>query len=210
MNKKKDTLMKLKLEERQSRMDLILDAAERVFERKPFNAVSMKEIADEAGIAKSTIYTYFPNQECLFIESVTKNIKNILDSLHKSFSRRKEDTIEEFINSFIDYMAEHESFYRMMTILMTNPNIGEESSVKINNLISMHLDLIDNIIFRDIAYEGNKRLLSHNMFALLNGIIVTFRKFPGRKENEIISHMKAVGKVYSDMVKNLAGNPETV
>jgi len=43
--KKVSTLKKLKEEEREVRRNLIIDAAIRLFGRKPFNQVGMREIA---------------------------------------------------------------------------------------------------------------------------------------------------------------------
>ncbi len=69
----KNTLSQMKTREREDRKNLIIDAAEQVFSNKPFNKVSMREIADEAGIAPSSIYTYFPNQESLFVEATVRD-----------------------------------------------------------------------------------------------------------------------------------------
>ncbi len=75
----KDTLSKLKEQEREARKNLIMDAAERVFANKPYNKVSLREIADEAGIGTSSIYTYFPNQETLFVETLVRETTNLLN-----------------------------------------------------------------------------------------------------------------------------------
>jgi AcrR family transcriptional regulator len=64
----KTTFNNLRLKERQIRMDLIIDAAQQVFAVRPYDKVSMKEIAEEAGISAASIYTYFTNQEALFTE----------------------------------------------------------------------------------------------------------------------------------------------
>ena len=45
----KNTLSQMKTREREDRKNMIIDAAERVFSNKPFNKVSMREIAEEAG-----------------------------------------------------------------------------------------------------------------------------------------------------------------
>ena len=49
--------------ERLERQNVILGAAERVYGRKPFETVSMRDIANEAGIAVSSLYRYFPDQQ---------------------------------------------------------------------------------------------------------------------------------------------------
>lgn len=48
-----------------ARQALIVEAAERVFAVKPFNKVSIRDIAREAGISHASIYRYFPDQQSL-------------------------------------------------------------------------------------------------------------------------------------------------
>jgi AcrR family transcriptional regulator len=46
---------------------LVLDAAERVFATKGFDGATIKDIADEAGIARGTVYALFPGKRDVFI-----------------------------------------------------------------------------------------------------------------------------------------------
>ena len=48
----------------------ILDAAKRLFTRHSFDAVSMDQIAAEAGVSKLTVYSHFGDKESLFGEAV--------------------------------------------------------------------------------------------------------------------------------------------
>ena len=202
MSPKKGTLSRLKEKERADRVNLILDAAEHVFDQKSFNSVSIQEIADEAGISKSSIYTYFNNQEQLFVETATRNIKNLIETMYHDLNKRKDQyDLEEYINTYVDYMTAHETFYRMMTILMSNPSLSIEAADKINSLISLHLDLLEKFILKDIDYPGGSRLCAHNLFAMLNGLLTSFWKTPGKSEAECAAHMKAVGKVTADFIK---------
>ena len=75
---KRNTLNKLKQKERRMREDLIIEAARSVFGTKTYDQVSMNEIAKAAGIAKSSIYTYFPNQEALFVETAFRDTEKWL------------------------------------------------------------------------------------------------------------------------------------
>ncbi|MGO9061672.1 MAG: TetR/AcrR family transcriptional regulator [Candidatus Binataceae bacterium] len=49
----------------EARRDQILDAALRIFARKGFAESTVDEIAVEAGLAKATLYLYFPSKEAL-------------------------------------------------------------------------------------------------------------------------------------------------
>ncbi len=54
----------------QFRIDTIQEAALRVIARKGLSAASMQEIAEEAGIAKGTLYLYFQNQQDLLRKTI--------------------------------------------------------------------------------------------------------------------------------------------
>ena len=59
----------LKEHEKETRRDVIKNAAERVFAKKPFDEVTIRDVAREAGISHSLIYRYFPDQQSLFVEA---------------------------------------------------------------------------------------------------------------------------------------------
>ncbi|MEP7183442.1 MAG: TetR family transcriptional regulator [Betaproteobacteria bacterium] len=57
----------IQAEDKQERHDAILDAAERLLVRSPDRVASVAEVADEAGLAKGTVYLYFPSKEALLL-----------------------------------------------------------------------------------------------------------------------------------------------
>jgi TetR/AcrR family transcriptional regulator len=77
----KNTLRELKAREREVRRDLIIDAARKAFGQNTYDKVSMQEIARAAGIAKSSIYTYFKNQEALFVEATYRDTTTFINAL---------------------------------------------------------------------------------------------------------------------------------
>ncbi|MBP7583421.1 MAG: TetR/AcrR family transcriptional regulator [Spirochaetes bacterium] len=199
--KQKNTLGKLKSEERQNRKNLIIDAAERVFASRPFDKVSMREIAEEAGMAVSSIYTYFPNQESLFLEAVLRDSNQLLDEIEGMIQPGPGGSaiIDRVIETFIEFIAQRDSYYRMMVVFMTHGNLKPESIRKLNGVVGRGLAMFDPI-FVSAGYRGNVRLLSHYFFAMLNGILVTFRKFPGRSDKVIVAHMKRVGRTFTGLL----------
>ncbi len=50
-------------EDKEVRRHAILDAAERLFVQQPDRMASVSEVADAAGLAKGTVYLYFPSKE---------------------------------------------------------------------------------------------------------------------------------------------------
>jgi AcrR family transcriptional regulator len=58
-------------------MHIILDAARRCYLREGIAATGMKEVAAEAGIARSTLYRYFPGRDDLFIATIKAEMLDV-------------------------------------------------------------------------------------------------------------------------------------
>ena len=93
----------------------------------------------------------------------------------------------------------------MMTMLMANGNISGESVEKINDIMRKMLDLLESFFCKDVKVNLNHRLLSHALLAFLNGLLVNYRKLPGRSEEEVTLHMKSVGGIVADIISILNG-----
>jgi AcrR family transcriptional regulator len=59
----------------------ILDAAERLLLRSPDHSANVAEVADEAGLAKGTVYLYFPSKEELLLAVHERNIDGFFRAL---------------------------------------------------------------------------------------------------------------------------------
>jgi AcrR family transcriptional regulator len=58
--------------DKQTRRQDILQAAALAFADEPLSAVTMAEVARRAGLAKGTVYLYFPTKEALFLQLLTE------------------------------------------------------------------------------------------------------------------------------------------
>jgi AcrR family transcriptional regulator len=195
----KRTLSRLKEQEREARKHLILDAAEKLFSTKPYNAVSMQEIADEAGLAKSSIYTYFPTQEVLFVEAAMRDASILFVEMEEILAKEGKPDMGNIINTWIDFFSSHDSFFRMSAQFMLYGNMSKESIERVNPIARRMLDIFDRALQR-LHYHGNIRMLSHTLFAALSGVLISYRKYPGRSEEDIRKHMKRIGKTIKEMI----------
>ncbi len=71
----------IQAEDKQERHDAILDAAERLLGRAPDRIANVAEVADEAGLAKGTVYLYFPSKEELLLAVHERNIDGFFRAL---------------------------------------------------------------------------------------------------------------------------------
>jgi AcrR family transcriptional regulator len=196
---KKDTLSRLKQQERAIREDLIIDAARTVFGAKTYDKVSMQEIANAAGIAKSSIYTYFENQEALFVEAAYRDTQRFIDELEEQL-RKKDDSekLDALIAHFLEYNTRNEVYWQMITRFSLHGEISGESSRKLDVVARRFMDLLD-LVFAGRASDADKRLLSHTLFAAMSGILIAFRKYPGRSAAESLAYMQRVGRLVREM-----------
>ena len=67
--------------DKEERRHAILDAAERLLLRAPERIANMAEVAAEAGLAKGTIYLYFPSKEELLLALHERNIDSFFSAL---------------------------------------------------------------------------------------------------------------------------------
>ena len=195
----RNTLNKLKQQEREIRENLIVDAARTVFGSKTYDQVSMNEIAKAAGIAKSSIYTYFPNQEALFVETAFRDTVKFIAAMKVRVQAERSPSLETFINDYLDYHIEHDAHWRMITHFALHGNIAHASAEKLNQISRQVMDLLETALNK-FDYQGDTRLLSHTLFAALSGIMISFRKYPGRTESARIAHMKRIAKLVEQML----------
>jgi AcrR family transcriptional regulator len=196
--KSKRTFKTLKEEERQLRKDVILDAAERVFTSIPFNKVTIRKIAEEAAISPASIYTYFYDQEELFVEICRRRGKDTPEMSKKIKNEYGTDAIRQAAFAYIEYFAKPFTCFRMITQFMLYPELRPESAKKLSALQS---DVLDNLeaALKKSKIRGDTKNLAYLFLAGLNGILVNSPMYPGRSEEDIIQYMKDLASKLCDM-----------
>src|SRR5215212_9139696 len=97
------------------RVQSIEDAAMRVIGRKGMAAATMQDIAEEAGVAKGTIYLYFRDRD----ELVEKTFERAMTGLHKLTDQAwaSHGTFEEKLRAIIAakfaFFRENREFFRL-------------------------------------------------------------------------------------------------
>ncbi len=196
---KRNTLIKLKEKERELRQVLIIEAARDVFGRKTYDEVSMAEIAKAAGIAKSSIYTYFKSQEELYALIAYQDACIFIKELKKKVRSTDQDAVRTAIDYFLDFYIENKAQWLMITHFALHGN-KEMSSVERLNEIGRELMDVFEMMFVRAGCKTDTRIMSHTLFACLSGILIAFRNYPGRSEKERIAHMKNIGMRIEDLI----------
>jgi AcrR family transcriptional regulator len=192
--KGKKTFTDIRNGEKKARQEVIIGAAERVFSVKPFSKVSIRDIAKEAGISHASIYRYFPDQQSLFVDAFLRGAEEISLFLASIIKSSEKGNIEKVCEAYISYLMQNDQYFRMMTNFMLDGSLSEEMIEKLNAAERSIFDQFD-ILFRKMNLAEPVRPLSHAFFASLNGVLITFRNYPGRSKEAVHKHMMKISKV---------------
>ena len=129
---------------REQRRKLIMRAALKIFSKKGYSPTALDEVAQEAGIAKGTLYLYFKDKEDLIyntIMSVLDHLKErMIDGIPSDLPPLK--TLERIAFILFDYFRENDEFYNIyLTIL--NYNLISNYNHLFESMVSRKRDLYD-------------------------------------------------------------------
>lgn len=90
----------------------ILEAARKVFARKGFDAATMDEIADAAGLAKGTLYLYFPSKREVYLEALRKGFAALTEQTVRNMEAAPAaaDKLRAFVTTRLHYAEENRDF----------------------------------------------------------------------------------------------------
>jgi AcrR family transcriptional regulator len=104
------TLSKSERKHRNQRL-MMIQAARDLFEMKPYDEVSMEDIAHEAAVSKQTLYNYFGSKESIYLGIGVEGFKDLFDRIDElglpAFSG-KEQTLKLGEDLFNELASERE------------------------------------------------------------------------------------------------------
>ena len=164
----------------QSKRDEILEIASRLFYEQGFGATGIKQIIEEAGIAKGTFYTHFKSKDELGLAW--------LKARHETWSRwLREATAEvegaEKILRIFDFLEEwlKDSGYRGCAFLNTKSEIPEQDNLMCQEVVAHKQGLLDQ--FKQMVaehFETTETSASQDasiIFILFEGALVEAQNF---------------------------------
>lgn len=125
----------------------ILTSAENLFARKGYDAVSVLEIANDAGISKSLIFHHFKNKQNILISLVESKLKIIeakINEIIESDEITAKNKLCKFISIYTQLLMEHSATFKILFREVVNANQN------ISKVIVSHNANVANVIKRII------------------------------------------------------------
>ena len=109
------------------RRDQILEEAARLFSSQRFDEVLMDDIAQSAGVAKGTLYTYFSDKEELYFAVIFEGISRLNQQVLEKASSQKdpEKKLRDIVHSIVSFVAQSGFFYKLLSIEDSKSNTGK-------------------------------------------------------------------------------------
>jgi AcrR family transcriptional regulator len=187
----------LREKEREARRELILSAARKLFAEKDFRSVTVREIAKAVKMSPGTIYRYYENLDDLFLDVFFAGALDLTELFDAACKAEGGCSLKRFCEIYVGYLNENMSFYQMMGHFMLGGRLTPEATKKLNPIMRGLMDVIEEIV-RDVGVAGQTRLVSHALFSALNGVMISYARYPGRSLDEIRHHTLRLAEVVAE------------
>jgi len=138
---KRSTKRARSVEARAERRDEILDAAEELFAEQRFAELHMARLAKEIGLAKGTLYLYFPSKESLFLAVVQRLLDAWFAAVGERLSRHAFIDPDALALELTETLVERPRLTRLLALLhaVLERNISEEDAFEFKAFLARRM-----------------------------------------------------------------------
>lgn len=99
----------------QERREQLVGVARTVFAERGYEATTIEEIAERAGVSKPVIYQHFGGKEGVYAVVVDREVRRLTDSITRSFDAANPRAVAEgAAEAFLAYVEEHEEGFHVL------------------------------------------------------------------------------------------------
>jgi len=143
-------------EEQIRRRHEIFDASVRLFLKKGFQETSMREIADAAGIGKSTLYDYFTTKDEILIWGTDDEFLDLTAAAQEIIAQPlpAAERLRKVMRAHLEFLAARKDFYLKLGFEVQRLSLESQKRIQVRR--HAYQDLIRRLIDEGIA-EGSFR-----------------------------------------------------
>lgn len=175
---------------RKARREQILDAAAEAFDRLGFDALNMDWLANRAGVAKGTLYLYYPTKESLFLTLYQREATQWFAALDSELGRESGGSdIPHIAGCLVDTLEGRPRLPLLAGILHTTleRNSPPELVEAVRRLLGRHFARTGGSMESrlDFLAPGDGERVMFRCHALLIGILHLSLKPPGLRDRAV-------------------------
>ncbi|NPV76294.1 MAG: TetR/AcrR family transcriptional regulator [Anaerolineae bacterium] len=167
----------------------IFQAAMHLFVEKGFNETSMREIAEAAGVGKSTLYDYFPTKDEILISFVVEEVRQMTVWAEEIIAQDLSagEKLRRIMHRHLEYLLANKALYMKLTLETQRLNFESQQRIQMHR--HAYQDMLCALVRRGIQTGEfrpvNPLLVIRGMFALLTSAVFTTR--PTGTPTEMVS-----------------------
>ncbi|MCU0309643.1 MAG: TetR/AcrR family transcriptional regulator [Acidimicrobiales bacterium] len=140
-------------EQRQATKDRLFDAFASLVHERGYDAVSLADVAERAGIGRTSAYNYFADKDALVVAFVGQETLGYMDALRRTLDGL-EDPVER-LRAFIDAQLRHRAHSR----LPAGPDLRLALAPPTYARVSQHAAALDGLLRGMLADASTEGLL---------------------------------------------------
>ncbi|QUG40067.1 TetR/AcrR family transcriptional regulator [Psychrobacillus sp. INOP01] len=171
--------MKSKQEQRsEETKKLILESAANLFAKKGYDAVTIREIAKDAGCSHTAIYLYFKDKETLLYQLSLPSLNQLhqkLKATSQMDSLSSESKLKEISLEYISFCLKNRNMYDIFFNAKSS-RVDEKPELEVNQLRFEIFELLKSIIGENLSISNDEQLLAFSRiyYYQLNGVLSTY------------------------------------
>ncbi|RBL80034.1 TetR/AcrR family transcriptional regulator [Streptomyces cavourensis] len=179
------------------RRQMILDAAQRVFERDGLEKTTLRAIAKEAGCTTGAIYPWFAGKEILYGALLDESLQRLHAHLVTATAQGEPaSAARRAIQAFFDYYAARRTDFSLGLYLFQGlgpRGLGREMDEQLNGRLRQCVDLLGVGLGRTKAWPADTvRTEQMNIFTYLIGLLLLLHthrlKSLGQQADVLLDH----------------------
>jgi AcrR family transcriptional regulator len=133
----------VKDDQKEARRQMILAVAWQQFQETAYHAVTMNSVAEQAGLAKGTVYLYFNTKEELFLALQEQQLQAWFDDIDMRLQAAAErtTTIPTIVDLLSSSLEQRQGLTRLLAILHTilEHNIERDTAIRFKRMLLTHV-----------------------------------------------------------------------
>ena len=184
--------------------EMLVRVAREAFSKYGFKKTTLEDIAEMAGVGKSTVYYYFESKEMVFSEVTAQEAGLVMEALKKSIQNAAEpkDQLVAFLKTRYEYVTNLPNLYSVSQEILREifPLTQAERDKFRKKELAMLVAILKEGIRRGDFRKCDTELLALTIIASLNGLTELFMMYG--KDDRIAKGMDGLLDLFLNGLKN--------
>ena len=153
----------------------IIDVSKELLLKEGFAKLSMRKIANRAGVTATSIYLYFKNKDELLLALVEESIERLTSALKEAIDPDADPVrqLENLTRAYVDYALENPQEYEIIYMVRPGemPKYPREKFQQVRDIYEMIASIIRSGIEKHLLDVDDPMISAYTIWAQLHGVV---------------------------------------